>query len=270
MIRGIYIAATGMLVQSMRTENFTNNLANVDTTGFKKELSLFSTNRPYLIYRISNQKASNVAGFAEERAPIGNLSYGCLYADSYVDSAQGPLKKTDNPLDVALCGDGYFVVNTSQGVRYTRDGGFVLNKKGELTTREGDPVLGEKGVIRLGRQALQPQMSAEIIGEGKVEIDEQGVVFLDKERIDTLKIVNFKDKAAMRKVGRNLYDTQQVPQLSQAEVKQGYLEGSNVETIREMVSLIEAFRAYEVASRVLQSHDELLDRAVNEIGRSAR
>ncbi len=171
------------------------------------------------------------------------------------DFNQGHLITTSNPLDLAIRGEGFFQVQTPEGIRYTRDGSFSLSSNGYLVTKEGYYVLGENGPLQL-------------LQTGDITISQQGEVFVNDEYIDRLNIVTFADLNQLQKQGDNLYFTDAVPEpLQDADVVQGALEGSNISIVAEMVDLISAFRAYEANQKVIQTHDTTLDRAINDVGR---
>jgi flagellar basal-body rod protein FlgF len=181
--------------------------------------------------------------------PIGTLSAGALLTTTYTDLQPGPLMRTGNPLDVAIEGEGYFAVQTPAGIRYTRNGAFSLNAEGILITREGFPVLGTQGVIRLPRSAT-------------LEIGEDGSLRIDGKVVDRLQIV----QGTMRKDTNGWLVGNATP-VATPRLITGMLEGANVNIVREMVEMIEYLRAYETHQRAIQAQDETLGRAINEIAR---
>jgi len=246
MIRGLYSAASGMIAQEIYHAARTNNLANIDTVGFKGDIPTFKSFLPYEIVRYNKW----------EYSPIGKMNMGTKVDGIYIDFAEGKLRETGNPLDLAIHGDGFFVVSYKGGEMYTRAGNFLLSKNGELITPDGFKVQGEGG---------------NIIIEGKnVEIAEDGNIYVDGELVDKLKIIDFSDRKNLQKVGYNLFkyngkNTPFVP--DNFIVKQGMLEYPNINLIKEMVSILEATRTYETNQKVLRMQDETLDRAISELGR---
>jgi flagellar basal-body rod protein FlgF len=200
---------------------------------------------------IDRLKVSNPTGV------IGNLSYGVHVDQVYTDFTQGDANKTGNPLDLALQGTGFFAIETPQGEQYTRNGEFTLNSQGYLTTKEGYKVLGQQGPIQ--------------VSGSSVLINEQGQIFDGKNEIDTLKLVDFKDYKLLQKTGDTLYKdlSGNGDNMKKAVglVEQGYTEGSNVNSVKQMVEMITVLRSYEANQKIIKTHDELLDKAVNEIGR---
>jgi flagellar basal-body rod protein FlgF len=239
MIRGLYVAAEGMAARQKAQDVLAMNLANVNTTGFKADRPVFETALQRTLYRVEGTGAT----------PIGTLSAGALLTTTYTDLQPGPLMRTGNPLDVAIEGEGYFAVQTPAGIRYTRNGAFSLNAEGILITREGFPVLGTQGVIRLPRSAT-------------LEIGEDGSLRIDGRVVDRLQIV----QGTMRKDTNGWLVGNATP-VATLRLITGMLEGANVNIVREMVEMIEYLRAYETHQRAIQAQDETLGRAINEIAR---
>lgn len=244
MIRGLYTAASGLAVQWERQEAIANNLANANTAGYKRDDLIGSTFEEHMIYAV---RAGN-------SRYIGSATGGTVGFQSVTDFSPGELQQTGNPLDLALEGQGFFVVQTPQGERLTRNGEFTLDNAGNLVTRQGYKVLGEKGPISFRGSA------AEILGDGKILVG-GGV-------IDQLRIVRPQNNAALQKEGANLYIGGGTwGTATGTQVRQGFMEGSNVQSVMEMVRMIEVSRAYETNQKVLAAHDSALDKAVNEVGR---
>lgn len=244
MLRGIYTAASGMLVQGLRSSVLANNLANVDTVGFQRQDVQVEAFPEKFLYRQDKKGYS----------PIGRLGTGAIVADEQNLFYPGRLHTTGNPLDMALVGSGFFVIAGPNEDIYTRDGRFTLNAEGWLVTLDGHPVMGEDGPV--------------YIGPGKVEIDSSGTIFVDGERRNQLLVVDFPDYNYLTRLGSGSYqllEGGELPTPAQAQVMQGSLEMSNVNIVKEMVSLIEIQRAYEANQKVVQAYDDTLGKAVNEI-----
>ncbi len=163
------------------------------------------------------------------------------------------MEETGNYLDLAIEGEG-FVVSTLLGSAYTRAGNFQLDEEGRLVTASGYPVVGEGGEIIL-------------LAGGSVSVDEEGNISVDGEEVDRLRIVDFLNRAVLRKSGENLFVAEGViPQeTTNFELRQGFLEKSNLDPVEAMVTMMEALREYEIAQRILVSQDEALQKAVNSI-----
>ncbi|NLY11599.1 MAG: flagellar basal-body rod protein FlgF [Firmicutes bacterium] len=244
MLRGLYTATSGMLVQEIRSELVSNNLANVETVGYHRQTAQIKAFPEMLLSRIHNQ----------DKTKIGTLGTGAVVERSGSSFQQGRLHTTSNPLDVALMGAGFFVVAGPTGNRYTRDGGFTLSQAGWLVNQNGQRVLGESGPI--------------FIGQGEVTIDSLGNVHVDGEFRDRLLIVEFPNRAGLIRQGSSQYEATPeagAPFRYNTTVVQGALEYSNVNIINEMVNMITIQRSYEANQKVIQAYDETLGKAVNEI-----
>ena len=212
------------------TDIVANNMANISTTGFKRD-------------------ATFTDWFIESLNDVG--------AQRYTDFTQGELRQTDNPLDLALASRGFFMVETSSGPAFTRNGHFTVNDQGFIQTAQGYLLQGERGPISI----LSASGTA-----GEIQITRIGEVYLDKTLIDCLLVANIVNPDALEKIGSNLYrvsDDSLVTQLEpdQFHVRQGMLEGSNVRPVSEMVSLIELQRNFESTQRVARAMDQILGRA---------
>jgi flagellar basal-body rod protein FlgG len=238
MIRGLYVAAEGMAARQKAQDAIANNLANLNTTGFKADRPAFATVYERQLYRIEGARA----------LPIGALSAGAILHELYTDLQQGALTTSGNPLDVAIDGVGFFAVQTPQGIRYTRNGAFQLDASGTLVTRAGSPVLGE------GNQPIRAPRNA------TVQIGEDGSVLANGTRVGRLLIVQ--GELAKAPDGDFIGAAQPV---ANSRVVAGALETSNVSMVREMVTMIELIRAYETHQKIIHAHDETLGRAINEL-----
>ncbi|WAM31885.1 flagellar basal-body rod protein FlgF [Caldicellulosiruptor naganoensis] len=256
MIRGIYTSASGMILNQKLMDLTANNIANVSTTGFKRDIAQVESFRRMMTYRIYDDSSNSIDN------AIGYMSLGADVSRIVSDFSQGLYIKTDEPLNLAIRGSGFFAVEkvdpqTGQvQVYYTRNGAFTLNSNGELVTLEGFRVLGQNGRIVLQNQ-------------GKIRIDEQGNIYQDGRFVDRLRLVDFQDKTLLRKIGNNLFeaDAQSQQIAFSGRVLQGYLEGSNVNSVQEMVNMINVLRAYEANQKAFIAQDETLQKAVNEIAR---
>ncbi|SMC38429.1 flagellar basal-body rod protein FlgF [Sporomusa malonica] len=244
MIRGIYTAASGMMAETTRTDTIANNLANGNTAGYKKDIAISKDFANILIQRIND---------GQNPATIGRLGLGTIIDEIATIQTGGSMRPTGNSLDFAVDGKGYFAVETPAGVRFTRNGAFSRNKQGELVTSDGYRVLGQNGAIR--------------IPDGKVSVEETGRVTVDGVDAGQLRLVDFADDRQLLKEGASLFSAPNNGQAAAGKVVQGVLEQSNVNIVSEMVNLISGYRAYEVNAKTVQAHDQLLDKAVNEVGK---
>lgn len=249
MIRGVYTAASAMIAQETAQAVIANNLANVNTPGYKADIAVFEAFRLAPVTRVHD----NTWG-----RPIGQLGAGTDQADIVLDRADGPIKVTGNNLDVAARGNQFFVVRTPQGDRLTRAGAFTLGPDGALLDTVGHPVVGADG------------RTIRVDGRGPIGIDKNGNVLSGGTTAAALKVVELLPSARPVKEGQRLLRTapntyQDVPR---PRLVPGALEGSNVSIIEEMVAMIGAMRAYEAAQKAVQSEDEALGKALNEVARA--
>lgn len=188
---------------------------------------------------------------------IGTMGYGVKVERTETMFEQGPLEKTFGDMDLALEGKGFFQVETDFGRLYTRDGRFKINKERQLVTSEGFLVQGLNGPINIDGENFQ--------------VNEFGEIIVDNVTVDKLNMINIKNTYDLRKNGAGYYNMptniEIIEEPFDAEVKQGYIENSNVNSIKEMVNLLELYRTYEANQKVVSSYDSTLDKAVNQIGR---
>ena len=225
LLRGMYTGASAMMAQQARTDVLANNLANVSTVGFKREAIVQSAFPEMLIRRVSDpvDVGGTVGSFYggeghDPRPTIGRLGTGVYIEGTWTVFENGSLQLTDNPLDLALVGPGFFVIETEAGLRLTRDGRFSLLEDGTLVTRSGWPVLGQDGPVV-------------IVGE-EVAIDENGGVYVDGQLVDSLQVVDVENPQTLTKQGEGLWaltDATGDLQPSAAHVQAGYVEQANVE-----------------------------------------
>ncbi len=248
MIRGIYTAASGMIAETVRTDATANNLANASTAGYKKDDVIDKAFSGLLLQR-SNDGADT---------PIGTLGVGVAVDQTATDHTAASLRPTGNPLDIAIDGRGFFAVQTPNGLRYTRNGAFTRNPAGLLVTNDGYQVMGQNGPISLRGSE-----------NGKLTILPDGRISIDGAETDKLQLTDFTNPGRLVKEGANLYQAGDAVQNKNSAVKvsQGYLEQSNVNVVSEMVNLIAGYRSYEINSKAVLAQDQMLDKAVNEVGK---
>lgn len=260
MLKGLYTAYTGMVNQQKRLDTMTNNLANVNTVGYKKEGATSQAFSDVLAYRI---KDVTTPGYTEK---LGTMNLGVKIGENYTDWSQGSFRQTENTYDLALSGNGFFNIeftdksgNTS--TMYTRDGGFTVNKDGYLVNDNGDYVLGVTDNGAQERIRLNPT--------AETTIDEFGNIYQNDTAVARLMITDFADYNYLAKYGENYYQAIEGAELTDADaqVHSGYLEQSNVETVQEMVNMISIQRNYEANQKVITTYDKSLDITVNQIGK---
>ncbi|NLM00886.1 MAG: flagellar basal-body rod protein FlgF [Treponema sp.] len=254
MIRGWYTGASGMTAQQNRLDAISNNLANVDTTAYKRDVAVSKNFSELLIRRMNDDGVYKTPFGSADVAPIiGKLGLGVETNELYTIFEQGSFKDTSNNTDMALSGEGYFVISTPNGERYTRNGNFIIGKEGYLTTKEGFPVMGENGLIH--------------IEDNKFIVNENGVLYTseDMTEIDRFKIVRFDNERYINKEGSSLYSATDISGeafiaegVERPNVMQGYIETSNVNVVNEMVQMIEVNRAYEANQKTIQSEETMM------------
>jgi len=241
----IGIVESSMIGDMQRLNTISNNLANVSTAGFKRDIAVENNFESILL---DSQKeiegASSPANVSPEKL------------SSVIDKQQGALKHTGNALDVAIEGEGFFKVRKGAEIYLTRQGTFSLDAHGNLVTAGGLSVEGSSGEIRLTN--------------ANPRIDKQGKIWDGKDFVGQLALVRLPNGSQLKHVGGSLYqganDNYSEIDSDQVNVRQGYFEASNVKTNSEMVQMIEVMRHFETNQRVLKSYDELLDTAIRSIG----
>ena len=217
-----------------------NNLANMNTTAFKSESVVF---QDYLM-DVQTENGTEEVAYVIDQGTTRNLTPGNQVV-------------TENPLDFAINGDGYFVVETPQGDRYTRNGHFILDETGQLITKEGYPVLGSGGQTI----TLTPE-------GGMITVSADGTISDDTGQKGQLALVRFDNETALDKEGDSLFVTDQDPiPVGNPSIVQGFIEQSNVSAIMEMTKMIDVMRAYQSAAKLMETQNELTLQAIDELSR---
>ncbi len=235
MYKGIYIATSGAIAKSVELMFRTRNIANSSTVGYKKEDVIFGS-------------------FPLPSAtPVAERVMKNTQAIITTDYSHGSIINTGNPLDLALSGDGFFVL---EGEKYTRRGDFKLDSEGFLVNKDGIKVLGQ------GNQPIQ-------LPPGRIEIGPDGTIIVNGTLVGRLKIVDFEKPYQLLRLGDSIYVPQagETPQEVNTRVIQGSVEGANVNVISEMVRMIESMREFEAYQKMIRAFDESTQKAINEIGR---
>lgn len=268
MSSGLYYAVSGFRCQERAMEILSNNLANVSTTGFKEDKASFKGVYSGMAFPVIMETPEDQRQLLLTRKM--NMGYPGV-SDVEVDFSNGQMQYTGNELDVGLQGKGFFAVDTPQGELYTRKGSFALNGKNELVTIDGYRL---KGIN-------QKEEEKPIVIQGtEISIDKNGAIsfFVDNSgnynekgtQVDTLKIVDFKDYAQLRKVGDNYYQhtgsLENELKAEEFELMQSYSEQSNVNVVQEMIRMISIARICESYQKVIHSLDEMDMQATREVG----
>lgn len=255
MIRGLYTAASGMILNNQQSDVIDQNLENMNSPGYRQESERVTSFPRLLVSRLTPADSGTQAA---EKTELGVMGTG-VYADlKYYNEESGRLRETGNTTDLALNSGGYFAVETLQGERYTRNGHFQLDPSGMLRTAGGNMVLGENGAIGPLPANFEITLDGSVIDK-----DNQAV-------IDRLKIADIPAGDLRRDGLTSLYRTENEPNTMlghDVRIQQGFIEESNVDINAQMVKMIQVMRSYSANQKVIQTHDSLLQKAVNEIGR---
>ena len=274
MVKGLYTAYTGMINEQHRMDVLTNNLANANTNGYKKEGATAQSFSDQLALKIKDwTDAPHVA------RGIGDITPGVKIGEGYVDWSEGPMKETGNTFDLAIGGSGFFAIDYTnkavnierdlpniQSIMYTRDGNFTLNSEGVLMTQDGDYVLSADGSLI----ELDPNL--------KVEIAMNGNIIQDGEVVNTIGIFDFEKTIYpdgrytynnLEHYGENMYYPIDgvTATAGTGSVYAGFLEQSNVSVVDEMVNMIAVQRNYDTNQRMITTIDDTLEIAVQQLGR---
>lgn len=257
MLKGLYTAYTGLVNEQNRMDIMTNNLANASTVGFKKEGTTSQAFGDILTYKLKDASVglSNV-----QRIGVNNP--GVKIGENYTDYTQGSFRITDNTYDLALTDEGFFAIEFTNkagetSTKYTRAGSFTLNNQGYLVNKDGHYVLDTQNRrIRLNTLADS-------------SIAENGIIYQNETPVATIQVADFEDYNYLEKHADTYYQPVEGAKLtnSNAEVRSGVLEMSNVQTVSEMINLINITRAYESNQKIVQTYDQSLDIAVNQLGK---
>jgi flagellar basal-body rod protein FlgF len=280
-VRGLYTAASGMNVQQNRLDEIANNLANVDLNGYKKDTAIQKAFPEMLIRRMNDDGVYTFPVGSVDTGPIvGVLGTGVETNEVYTNFAQGAMKQTENDFDMALEGRGFLVVQTPQGDRLTRNGAFLVNPDGYLVTKTGDFVLGENGPIKLKKNNFVVDQdgtvwqNATFAGDDKRLVSQQENQWENLSRVDRLQLVDVKRQRYLQKQGNSYWKTTEESGPAQVtgpearpKIRQGFLEGANVNAVQEMVEMIEVNRAYDANQKTIQTEDSLIGKLWNEVVR---
>ena len=298
MWRGLYTAATGMITETRRTDVIANNLANAATTGYKRDFTVHREFENMLIKRVydkadggsvgmvaegfnilgnlgtSSDDVTRIKGFSVDsnnNDGIGHLGLGDYVSEIAVDHQQGPLQTTGNTFDLAISGQGFFAVQTPDGIRYTRNGAFFRNQDGILQDIRGYTLLDTEG---------QPITIPPEIGNERVLVTGDGTIYATnprnrpQQRLMQIQMVQFDNPRAIQKQGDNLFyavtdnnGNVAQPQQATGQIIQGMLEKSNVQIVNAMVELIHNQRMYEANAKSVTTQDTMLESSVNQVGR---
>ena len=248
MIRCFYIAGTGMITQRNKMDVIINNVTNMDTTGYKQDNLMTRSFSDLLLTRMNDPAIIN------QTREVGPLNTGIHVDEIYIDFTVGAPESTGIPSNLAITSEeGFFVVQTAEGIQYTRNGAFEVDVNGNLVTQDGGYVMGTGGPINVGTTE-------------NYSITTDGRVYVGDQQVNQLQIVDWEDRTVLRKTGDNNYlpfNGEAPTQVANPSVAQGYLESSNVEMARVMADLLMTNRVYEASQRMLSMSDESLGQTIN-------
>jgi flagellar basal-body rod protein FlgF len=245
LINGIYLATSGMNVEQKRMDVLANNLANINTNGYKKEKVSFQ------VYR--NRYISNLS----DKNRLGDISGGTIIGQRHIDLSEGNIKFTGNYLDFTVNGKNFFVVNGPNGQLLTKDGSFNIDENGFLINKDGYFVEGTNGKIQ-------------IVDNGVISADETGNIYVEDKNIGAFKVLSASDEKALTTAGNSYFilnENAAAVENMAVSIKQGYVESSNVNGIAEMADMISVTRAYEANQKIISMQDEILKKTTNEVGK---
>ena len=265
--RGMYAAAKGMLGYIEQNDVIANNIANVNTTGFKKGSLLFKN-----IYNAAVEQVDRTQNPKfRESAPVGEISMGSSVQQLVHEFSQGSLIHTEAPLDLAIQGDGFFKLQSQTGeTYYTRNGAFVINNRNQLVNEDGDMVLDVDNrpiTINLNDFQMRSIKDINITEAGQIEINHEN----NKITLQTIPLYDFQDKENMQWLGKAKFipadpENNREMRAEKFVLKQGAIETSNTSLVNEMIGMINVTRGYETLSKFLKEESTLLSKAI-QVGR---
>lgn len=279
-MKNIWVPLSGQVAQQRKVETIANNVANANTVGFKKDQLVFKEHLTALTQGVEDihipRKEFSPADFYHTQGAENAM---VAVDGSFTVFEQGTLIPTNNPLDLALQGEGFIEVLTPTGVRFTRKGNLSLSREGELVTDQGFKVLS---ALNASEEALREPASAgsfpkpeerilRVPTNTKLTFTNEGEVLTRDGAVGKISVIEFKDKHALRKEGNSLYITPDETNIVRTNIKtnvnQGFLEGSNVNAIEEMSELIKAHRHFESIQKAINAYDQISGKAANDIGK---
>jgi len=250
---GLWLSTAGLQTNQYRMSVMANNIANSNTVGFKRDLAV--------VRERSVESSMDAANRRFTHPTLDHMTGGAFVSPTVHTFEQGDLERTDNPLDLAIYGDGFFVVGDGSDTRYTRDGRMTLNDSGELVMTAG------QGRFRVLDTSGQP-IRLDRTGGGEIVVREDGMILQDDVPAGRIATVRFDDRGRLTKSGGNLYRNHgDAPTPSSSQIKVGYVEQSTAGPIDGMAKMIEISRAYQLNANLISLQDQTIGQAVNTVGR---
>jgi flagellar basal-body rod protein FlgF len=281
-LKNIWVPLSGQIAQQRKVETIANNIANANTAGFKKDRLAFKEHLTALDKGLEDIDIPREDWSPDDFYRSQGAQNAYVKVDgSYTVHEQGPLQPTNNPLDLALHGQGFFEVQTPNGIRFTRKGNFAVSKDGELITDRGYKLLSaiqadatqgrETAALNLNNDNQINNRLIKLPPGSKVSISKEGEIFSTQGQIGKVSVVEFNDVNAVKKQGNSLYINNDELNIKRANIKtsvnQGFIEGSNVNAVQEMSELIRAHRHFENIQKAIQTYDTISGKAVNDIAK---
>lgn len=248
MFKGFYNLTSGMLSQGRRLDVIANNMTNVSTAGYKADTYTDSTFHEYMVSRTDNKDKS-------QPVQLGKSSYILAPSKLYTDYTQGVLEPTNQNLDFALEGDGFFAVQTDNGTAYTRAGNFSLDDEGYLC------LPGEGRILDISGEPI-------VLGTDKINVDTTGAIYTEQgSYLGQIGVYSFQDNTQLTRDAQGLFTAGgQTATAASATVHQKMVERANVELVQEMTSMMTAERAFQSAAQVSKMYDQLMSKAATDLG----
>ncbi|MBI2521338.1 MAG: flagellar basal-body rod protein FlgF [Bdellovibrio sp.] len=268
-MKELWVPLSGAISQQKLLDTVSNNIANINTAGFKKDDLVF---KEYLTALDKGHDEIDLPN--KEWAPEDFYkSYGAENSfvkvdGTYTNFSQGELRPTGNPLDIAIKGNGMFEVLAPNGVRFSRDGAFSVNRDGILVNKDGFPVLSkfESSNSQISNNPIDRLIH---LDSGKIVINDGGDIFVNDMKASSLSIVEFEDQNALMKEGQGLFINRSADNVKKGEmnssVRQGFIENSNVNALEEMTNMIKAHRNFESIQKVIKAYDNMSSRSYSEL-----
>lgn len=270
LLKNIWVPVSGQIAQQRKVETIANNIANANTAGFKRDEITFKEHLSAYSKIPDNIDLPRKEWNPDDFYRTQGAENAFVKVDgTYTDFQQGDLKPTGNNLDLGLFGKGLFEVLTPNGVRYTRKGTFGLSKAGEIVNENGYKLLSKLPPGQNLEAGSVENRVIKIPNQRQISISKEGVIFSPEGELAAISVVEFKDHHALRKEGSSLFinnaDNNVVRDKVSTSVNQGYIEGSNVNAIKEMSELIKAHRQFEAIQKAIKTYDSISGRIVNDI-----
>ena len=255
MLRGLYTSVSSMLTLQSRQSIITNNLANINTTGYKEETLVGKSFDEVMLSNNDNYKAGEA-----NKQILGSMSFGTRIDDTYTNYSQGTNVSTDNNMDFAIEGSGFFEVEDAQNNKYyTRNGDFSIDAQGYLITSSGQYVLGQNNTTGTTERIN--------VGNSNVSVSSDNRISIDGGEQYSFRVVDFQNYDNLEKTGNGLYTGTNPINSTNFSIKQGYLESSNVDSINSVSLLMETVNEFEANQKVVQAMDSILNQIANEVGK---